>query len=150
MKVRTGEIASYFMLTFAVALHGQVAQQNQSGAQFSARQILPPAVYQASTYKVADLVTVVDHKFHFNIETPYGVFPVNGIVLFEKRLSELRAIEEAARLSNQAVAVQGAWQTVKQTPRGAGHLFSDPLGTCLLYTSPSPRDATLSRMPSSA
>ena len=24
------------------------------------------------------------------------------------------------------------------------------LGTCLLYTSPSPRDATLSRMPSSA
>ena len=25
-----------------------------------------------------------------------------------------------------------------------------PLGFCLLYTSPSPRDATLSRMPSSA
>ena len=27
---------------------------------------------------------------------------------------------------------------------------ADNLGTCLLYTSPSPRDATLSRMPSSA
>ena len=26
----------------------------------------------------------------------------------------------------------------------------DPCGGCLLYTSPSPRDATLSRMPSSA
>ena len=26
----------------------------------------------------------------------------------------------------------------------------DELGICLLYTSPSPRDATLSRMPSSA
>ena len=26
----------------------------------------------------------------------------------------------------------------------------DGVGTCLLYTSPSPRDATLSRMPSSA
>ena len=26
----------------------------------------------------------------------------------------------------------------------------DPFGICLLYTSPSPRDATLSRMPSSA
>ena len=26
----------------------------------------------------------------------------------------------------------------------------DPFGACLLYTSPSPRDATLSRMPSSA
>ena len=28
--------------------------------------------------------------------------------------------------------------------------FEDTAGTCLLYTSPSPRDATLSRMPSSA
>ena len=29
-------------------------------------------------------------------------------------------------------------------------LIIDDLSTCLLYTSPSPRDATLSRMPSSA
>ena len=29
-------------------------------------------------------------------------------------------------------------------------LFDDMFGGCLLYTSPSPRDATLSRMPSSA
>ena len=30
------------------------------------------------------------------------------------------------------------------------YFFAALLGTCLLYTSPSPRDATLSRMPSSA
>ena len=30
------------------------------------------------------------------------------------------------------------------------HLAFNSTGTCLLYTSPSPRDATLSRMPSSA
>ena len=35
------------------------------------------------------------------------------------------------------------------TQAGSGGL-GDLLGTCLLYTSPSPRDATLSRMPSSA
>ena len=29
-------------------------------------------------------------------------------------------------------------------------IFEDQLESCLLYTSPSPRDATLSRMPSSA
>ena len=29
-------------------------------------------------------------------------------------------------------------------------IFGKATGTCLLYTSPSPRDATLSRMPSSA
>ena len=42
--------------------------------------------------------------------------------------------------------------TVKQTSFDDHHVdikwFAD--GTCLLYTSPSPRDATLSRMPSSA
>ena len=31
-----------------------------------------------------------------------------------------------------------------------GHLSTDIVNPCLLYTSPSPRDATLSRMPSSA
>ena len=30
------------------------------------------------------------------------------------------------------------------------YIFAALPGTCLLYTSPSPRDATLSRMPSSA
>ena len=46
--------------------------------------------------------------------------------------------------------------TVKQTPvlGGSVQLFvkisPTQLGNCLLYTSPSPRDATLSRMPSSA
>ena len=33
---------------------------------------------------------------------------------------------------------------------GTGKAVSWPVGICLLYTSPSPRDATLSRMPSSA
>ena len=34
--------------------------------------------------------------------------------------------------------------------RNMSTFFFAPLGVCLLYTSPSPRDATLSRMPSSA
>ena len=39
-------------------------------------------------------------------------------------------------------------KTVQLLNTGAGTL--DVFGYCLLYTSPSPRDATLSRMPSSA
>ena len=50
---------------------------------------------------------------------------------------------------------------IGQIPRGKGAFgvipgesartaYEDSLWTCLLYTSPSPRDATLSRMPSSA
>ena len=55
----------------------------------------------------------------------------------------------------------GRWAQNKGRPRLFGHqagarrvreiVESCPdLGICLLYTSPSPRDATLSRMPSSA
>ena len=43
---------------------------------------------------------------------------------------------------------QGANPTVGEIHRKA--IPADEIKTCLLYTSPSPRDATLSRMPSSA
>ena len=43
------------------------------------------------------------------------------------------------------------WQSEKQLrDDGVGKMLDAYLATCLLYTSPSPRDATLSRMPSSA
>ena len=38
----------------------------------------------------------------------------------------------------------------KKSPFDAGAYLNLTIKTCLLYTSPSPRDATLSRMPSSA
>ena len=47
------------------------------------------------------------------------------------------------RLATDAIAL------VERANLDAGEL-TEALGTCLLYTSPSPRDATLSRMPSSA
>ena len=44
--------------------------------------------------------------------------------------------------------------TIKGPPHSAGATYTlqlpNTVGACLLYTSPSPRDATLSRMPSSA
>jgi len=50
---------------------------------------------------------------------------------------------------------QDEWGVVRRKPPGTLYydLVKSPLAgaiTCLLYTSPSPRDATLSRMPSSA
>ena len=55
--------------------------------------------------------------------------------------------------------VNGKPHYLKQTPAPRRHIFYStqegcwvlcPICNCLLYTSPSPRDATLSRMPSSA
>ena len=107
-----------------------VAQgQQQADVRFSAASILPASILQTQTYRIADTVLVSDHQFHFNIETNYGTFPVTGIPLLEKRLSELRAIEEASKISSQPVAVNSAWATLKRTPQGAEHLLTDPLGT---------------------
>ena len=51
-------------------------------------------------------------------------------------------VGEARILSDEADIISGA---VKEFSERFDYVF-----TCLLYTSPSPRDATLSRMPSSA
>ena len=54
------------------------------------------------------------------------------------------------------IAAQGPRNDFEQTTQGhyvcdaTGKLFGFNGNHCLLYTSPSPRDATLSRMPSSA
>mgnify|MGYP003301999747 CR=1 FL=1 len=46
--------------------------------------------------------------------------------------------------------VNGWQKLVIFTEPHAREFFAESLGTCLLYTSPSPRDGLLSRMPSSA
>ena len=43
-----------------------------------------------------------------------------------------------------------AFQNAQARAHASGKLSSDEAMTCLLYTSPSPRDGLLSRMPSSA
>ena len=44
----------------------------------------------------------------------------------------------------------GSWQVFKFDVTAGQQVDAEVLWDCLLYTSPSPRDATLSRMPSSA
>ena len=46
------------------------------------------------------------------------------------------------------VAVEGAAPAEEPAPEQRGHTVTSPI--CLLYTSPSPRDLSTSRMPSSA
>ncbi len=116
-------------LAACMSLFGSVTHaQQQAELRFNAADILPASILQTGTYRIANAVSVSEHQFQFNIETSYGTFPVTGIPLLEKRLSELRAIEEASRISRQPVAVSGAWATLKRTPKGAEHLLTDPFG----------------------
>ena len=70
------------------------------------------------------------------------------------RVGEVDALEEALAVPDRGFIPAGpAPATRRNVDSVPDHLFSDDAtrcGGCLLYTSPSPRDATLSRMPSSA
>ena len=57
--------------------------------------------------------------------------------------------EAKAEPQNKLLNTLAGTATGAATGAAVGLMFGGPLG-CLLYTSPSPRDATLSRMPSSA
>ena len=56
-------------------------------------------------------------------------------------------LEKVLDLDGNLIAVKGAIKGVRDLKSSEGRIYSH---ICLLYTSPSPRDATLSRMPSSA
>ena len=64
-----------------------------------------------------------------------------------------RGVTSRAKHKKVLKAVKGQWGRRKNTIRVARQAMEKAMQyaySCLLYTSPSPRDATLSRMPSSA
>ena len=73
------------------------------------------------------------------LEIPFtfNVLDRPGVTLF---------IGDGPRPDALARTMHDAWATFIKV----GNPSTEKLGDCLLYTSPSPRDATLSRMPSSA
>ena len=67
--------------------------------------------------------------------------------VFQKKLTEAGL---AGLTYDKEVGGQGLTKAHERAWREEYARFPDCTGDCLLYTSPSPRDATLSRMPSSA
>ena len=58
-------------------------------------------------------------------------------------------LEQSAN-NNSAVIEKQPAELKNKSPKYKVLLHNDPVNSCLLYTSPSPRDGLLSRMPSSA
>ena len=64
----------------------------------------------------------------------------------DRRQELIEVLQNAVTFSVSAQTKKGGWGYVSAKEDD----FDEGSTTCLLYTSPSPRDATLSRMPSSA
>ena len=123
-QMRTLALVCVCLTALTTTAYGQIANQV-----FETTSVLPPSLIQATDFRVGPETIVKDYDFQFNVETEYGIFPVSGIPLLERRISELRAIEKAISLSDKTVALNSAWETLKKTPRGAKHLLTDPKGT---------------------
>ena len=81
----------------------------------------------------------------------FGASPLNADALIRSlsiRIDLFRSMIER-RLAVRSLTLSGLELVLKQQPDGQWYFGSKPLN-CLLYTSPSPRDRTRSRMPSSA
>ena len=123
-QIRKLALICLCLTALTTAAYGQIVPQA-----FETKTILPPSLIQSTDFRVSPETTVKDYEFQFNIETKYGTFPVSGIPLLKRRISELGAIEKAIALSDKTVALNTAWETLKKTPQGAKHLVTDPRGT---------------------
>ena len=72
------------------------------------------------------------------------------LAAFAAKLHNARAHRQGRPLSDKAAAVFDALELVRIEQAGVNHKTGAAHNICLLYTSPSPRDLSTSRMPSSA
>ena len=82
------------------------------------------------------------------LEAAHAMLPITAMMT---ALAIICAFGIAGFWWEAAIAALGGGLSFSYLSRSAvGRIDTDQLNLCLLYTSPSPRDATLSRMPSSA
>ena len=86
--------------------------------------------------------TKKDNNFHFQFLTEKGD-PILKSQPYADKNACFNGIKSVMKNASDAARYE-------KIEEGGKHFFILKAGNCLLYTSPSPRDATLSRMPSSA
>ena len=110
----------------------------------------------ASYYKLLELARMIESE-NFHEDARVETKPANqkgktkvGAVTVDNTAQQIQQLQGAVK--GLTKLIQGSRQNTQpqQIPQFVPQLMQDNSNTCLLYTSPSPRDATLSRMPSSA
>ena len=96
--------------------------------------------------KGADL-DLSDESSSFNLDTLSAFMQGDGRTIFEDA-SRRFADDQSSMASRGVAAIKRGAEDIEKPQEEKPYTSS--LQGCLLYTSPSPRDATLSRMPSSA
>lgn len=123
-----------FILTIAVWSLVCIAgcgekQAGPKGPTFSIRDVASPAEIKGKNYELAPTVTVVDHRYVFEIRSEYGDIPAVGRNMLQLRLHEMKAIERARRMDKEFQLGKGVADGVQSTAQGFRLLVTDPVGT---------------------
>jgi hypothetical protein len=90
--------------------------------------VVRPDLMRGANYRLGEYAPLVDFKFQFEIETPLGTIPAQGMAVLGLRLRELPSIDYAARIAHKnPMFVEGAFQVAATTPEGAYLLVTDPI-----------------------
>ncbi|HET6325464.1 MAG TPA: hypothetical protein VFG04_12365 [Planctomycetaceae bacterium] len=97
---------------------------------FRTREIIRPDLLRGRNYRLAEYAPLVDFNFRFEIETPWGTIPAQGLAMLELRLRELCALEYGSRIAEKNPQyTAGFAQGVCNTAQGAYIFVTDPVGS---------------------
>ncbi len=96
---------------------------------FSASSLLDSKILRQPSYQIDEKVPLREHRYQFQIRSQHGTFSAAGVYMLEKRLREIHAIDEVAKMADGPVVIKEALQTLRTTPDGAETLLADPVGT---------------------
>jgi len=101
--------------------------EGETAPVFNVYQILPKEAVKGSNYQISRQVPVEEYQYVFAVESDFGKFDAHGRDMLDLRLRELKAIEEAEKLSSDPHFVNGVLEPLKDTGRGLEIFVDEPL-----------------------
>jgi hypothetical protein len=101
--------------------------QGETAPAFHSYDVLPKEALKGAHYRINDRVLVEEYQYVFTVKSDFGEFTVHGRPMLDLRLRELKSIEAAQELSKDPKVVKGILDPLKDTGKGLGLLFTEPL-----------------------
>jgi hypothetical protein len=125
------KVFAYFGAGFAAALallsaDPLSAQGYETPPTFSAAKVLPPDLVQGPYHKIVGPVTVQGFLNHYQMQTKYGTFPVEGTELLRMRVRELAATAQLEKVNSAETLVASAGRTALKPLETAKDLVTAP------------------------
>lgn len=94
--------------------------------EFTVSQVLPNDVLRGTNYRLAELVPVQEYQYVFTIMSDFGEITAKGRHILSLRLSELKSIEAASKLSRDPLIIDGILTPLRNTEKGLDIIINEP------------------------